>query len=459
MTFRCPPRSIIASFLHSLPSILPVAVVVVLAGLGELGKPSWAAVAVGLALLSLLYSPVEWFTTRYTLKDSGIECRKGLLFRSVRSLAWDAITSIDVKQDWSQRLLRLHEVSLTQASFEPALVIRGLDAPLVDELRRRVGGTSSEVVQPARVSSTIYRADLGDLLLMSLVRGQVFLLGAAGLFSLWQFVDDLLPGGGALDVVGAVALWVQVMVAVAAGTVVGIGTTVVKYHGFHVRLEDGLLTTSYGLIERRDRRFDPDAVLGVVVQRNIVERLLGRARLAVLTRDREAELEVNTVLPTLPRSTVEAVAREHFGRLAPPMLLAPERGFGKAALNLIALGALVGLGTWALFATEAPWWVWPIVLFSLWLLPWWALAAYHTRFEIDSPLITVRRNFIGERVTAIRSRSIRAVGTGIVGGGRRCAWTWITTYAGGPQRYWALGVGREDADGLRGLVLGADGTC
>ncbi|MDO5083524.1 MAG: PH domain-containing protein [Arachnia propionica] len=469
--FRCAPRSILAGLLGDLPKVLGLVVILFLGSTdsgGLTGVMFWVAQVA--LVLQVLARPVEWFDNRYRFIDAGIEHRSGILRRSVRSLPWDAVTAVDVSQNWAQRMLGVHQVHLTQeASPLSGITLRGIGADLVAEIRALVREAGQDTAQdpvptegpgvveasePGRETVTIHRATWKELLLIASVRGQAFLLGAGAVYSLWEFLDNLPAVTEHLDDISGVPTWGKLLLVTVLAVTFGVLSTIVKYNDFHVRIEDGQLVTTYGLIGRRDRRFDPGSVMGLVVQRNLLERLLGRARLGVLTRDRAVDLETNTVLPTLPLHTVEAVAREHFPDVVPssPLAASPAQ-IGAAVVRLLVLIAVLASAGWLLWLTRpGPWTVGAVILVA-WLGPLWLFTRAFTGFRLDASarVVVVRRSVVGEKITTIRTRCVHAIGTTMVAG--RLFGAWFSTYAGSPERFWAFRVTPPEVARLRSRLL------
>ena len=478
--FRCPPRSILAALLNDSPRIIGLVMLLIIGSprngfLGSSGSGGIFDVAFWLVQLALVLQVlahlVGWFELRYRFIDGGIECRSGILKRSVRFLPWDAVTAVDVTQNWAQRVFRVHQVHLTQeASPLSGVILRGAGGDLVSEIRARVREAGQdapsepvaaevvEAAEPERTRTgevvTIHRATWKELLLIAVVRGQAILLGAGGAYSLWEFLDNLPAVKENLASFGGVPTWGKLVLVSILALIFGVLSTIVKYNDFHVRIEDGQLVTTYGLIGRRDRRFDPEAVVGLVVQRNLLERILGRARLGVLTRDRTVDLETNTVLPTLPMRTVEAVARQHFPEVVPtiPLSDSPAR-VGAAFLRLLLLIGVLAGSAGLLWFFRPPVWVVVPVMLAAWLVPLWLLTRVLTGFQLDANarVVVVRRSLVGEKITTIRTRCVHAVGTTFVAG--RLFGAWFSTYAGNPERYWAFRVTPAEVAGLRARLL------
>lgn len=472
--FRCPPVSILAGMLTDSLRLIGLVLIMVV---GSQSSGGLSTVAYWLALIGLsiqlLAHPVGWYENRFRFTGTGVEHRSGVLKRSVRFLPWDVVTAVDVSQNWAQRILGLHRVHLTQEGRSTGgVILLGVRAGKVAEIQALVRqaadrgtGQPEEPEEPlgsgppAEAPTTvepglIHRATVRELLVIALVRGQVVLLGAGGLYSAWEFLDGLPFVTDQLAGFQGVPSWGKVVLILILAVTFGLLSTVVKFNDFHVRIEDGQLVTTYGLIARKDRRFDPDAVLGLVIQRNLVERFLGRARLGVLTRDQGVELEANTVLPTLPVSTVEAVAREHFPQVVPTFSFRESRSRAWVALLrfLLLLALLAGTLALVWFLRPSPWIAVSGMVIAA-VVPVVLLRRTLTGFQLDQQrgIVVVRRDLVGERITTVRADCVHAVGT--VSAGPWVLGAWFSTYAGSPERHWAYCVALSEVEQVRDRLL------
>lgn len=324
---------------------------------------AWAWLALGPLISVLALEPAwRWAFTRITLTPTHLVVRTGAVHRREQTLAWTDVGTVDSRQPWAFVPWRLRAMTLSQAGDERTKVsLWAADDALhhdvtasihrtVHAAQRAVSDGHTEAVGDAKTEDLLlYRARIGQLLLASVVYGQFALIGggAAMAFSEWLqtfSVDKVIAGWIRLTP----AAWAFVLIGV-IGTL-GVLLTVFRYANFEVRRAgDGRLVISYGLLSTHVRSVSPQATIGVVLQRNIVETALGRVRLSLLTTDSAAQAGTNLVLPSLPRRSVERLLHEAFGENPSTPLLTADRGLravGTGVAVLASISAAAVLAGW-----------------------------------------------------------------------------------------------------------------
>lgn len=485
-TFGNSGRMILARYLADLPAM----------ALGLAGTLLWIStwdqpwrtlfqVLVGLWVASLILGPwIRWATVRFTLSAQGVQVDSGLVFRRSEFLPWDLVTSIDDRQPWNLRLFGLTEVVCAQTGEGGSRVtLEALRPEQVEVLRTQseqsVGShhpvapaerlSPETAVEPERDGQDteeerlVYRTTVRDLLLMSLIYGQVLvlvpplafgLLEVAELFGLSHALEDSLVSG--------LGSWPTAALIVLLAVGAGLAATVLKYHDFTVHaLAGGRLRICYGLLSTHQRLISPGAVQGVVWQRNAMEQLTGRVRLSALTLDSSSQLGGNLVLPSVPRVVAERIVAEHLPDFAASSA-ALSRGRSPLALNLlvaIVLAAAV-VGTWRLLVLDWGWGLWwavPVCVLVL-MLTGWVLGILTARFAADraAGLFSSRRVLLSEQVMVVRASRLHAV-TALHGPGaaRRAHPAWLPTvhcFAGSPTRRTARRTTPEVLEQIQEMV-------
>lgn len=325
---RAPATSLLAAYLHSAPSLLMLLVATVIyANQTRLWPGTIAVYVLGALLLLRVIGPVyAWSTHRYGVDSSGLIQRRGLVFRVEQSTSWQDIASVNIDAPWAYRFFRLSIVTaLAGGQNDTKFELTGMPEPVVAAIVRGAS-RSAPPLQPAagkpdepgpthllqdserRGSQPVftYRARVRDLVVSSFTYGSVFALGGAFLLSLVDLADQL----GVISTATPSNLpEPAVLLGICAGTVLGCGLmiSVLRFHGFVVRDEDGDLVISYGLLSTRVRRVVRDELCGVRVERNILEMALDRVRVVLVTRDSGGQLGTNAVFPSLPRQEVLAL--------------------------------------------------------------------------------------------------------------------------------------------------------
>lgn len=431
-------------------------------------------VLVGLWVASLILGPwIRWATVRFTVSTQGVQVDSGLIFRRSEFLPWDLVTSIDDRQPWNLRMFGLTEVVCAQTGEDGSRVtLEALRPEQVEVLRRlserstgahHLGAPAPQAERPApepviepdshgqtaTEERLVYRTTVRDLLLMSLIYGQVLvlvpplafgLLEVAELFGLSRALEDSLVSG--------LGSWPTAVLIVLIAVGAGLAATVLKYHDFTVHaLPGGRLRIRYGLLSTHQRLISPGAVQGVVWQRNAVEQLTGRVRLSALTLDSSSQLGGNLVLPSVPRAVAEHIVTEHLPDFAASST-ALSRGRSPLVLNLLVaiVMAIAVVSTWQLLVLDWGWGLWwavPVCMLVL-MVSGWILGVLTARFGADrtAGLFTSRRVLLSEQVMVVRASRLHAV-TALHGPGatRRSRPAWIPTvhcFAGSPTRRTAL---------------------
>ncbi|WP_298255534.1 PH domain-containing protein [uncultured Arthrobacter sp.] len=496
--FRNSPRLVLARYLTDLPSLV-IGIVGTVVWLSTWVQP-WRTIGqflVGLVIFMIVVGPwIRVLTVRYAVSNQGVQMDSGLLTRRSEFLPWDLVNSVDDRQPWSYRFFGLTEVICAQTGEDGSrITLEALDAERLALFQRfavHAGATGMEQdkpslapitgfcaeptaeiegglsnspegtaatpapIRPLGVGETtagderlVYRTRLVDLVLLSLIYGQVIvlvpplafgLLEIAELLSLDQVLED-----GFITGLGSLPTLVLIVVAVLG---IGVAATVLKYHDFTVHaLADGRLRIRYGLFSTHQRIINPAAVQGVVWQLNAMEQLTGRVRLSVLTLDSSSQLGGNLVLPSLPRAMAARLVQDHLPRYHSSIQLITG-GFRLLAGNLIVAVLLAGVvvGTWTLSIEELDFprgWSIPICLLALGLATWIG-GILRTGISADESvgLFAARRVLLSERVTVVQAARLHGV-TALFGPfrDRDHPRAWLPTvhyFSGSPRRVTAL---------------------
>lgn len=480
---RAPAVLLAAEYVHTLPSCALLLVALSAWAERSDGSVRTAGLVVVLLVLTLrLVAPVYgWWSVTYAIDDAGVSVTKGLLARRTRTVVWSRVKSVEATRPWYLRLFKLNSVVLIQSGDESArVVLRAV--PDGDPLLLRLlaladsepgvaaqetpatAGTLDDAVPETSVlaqETPIHALGRRDLIFVSLAYGQAFLLAPVVLMTVWEAIDTV-------GLTGSLGAFTErfgvVLVGVAAAfvaVVLGIVGTVVRFHGFRVSAaRDGRLAIRYGLIETRERVVDPGAVVGVVVQRNILERLMGRARLSVVTRDTSGGLGTSVIVPSVSLVVVDTLVRKHLSRFRTEMTYRAEgRGAlvrsGVSTLTLIAVPAGV-FGLMELVFVLPVVWAAVAALVSLALLrAIGALVAARLHFDPVAGVVVHTTLFSVERVTTVTASSLHGVATW-QRPGRRAGSPMLATchlYTGRARRLVALRSDWQQLDALRAVMV------
>lgn len=491
------PRLILARYLADLPS-LAIGIVGTVVWISTWEQP-WRTVGqilMGLSIFMLAVGPwVRVFTVRYTVSGQGVQVDSGLLTRRSEFLPWDLVNSVDERQSWSYRVFGLTEVICAQTGEDGSrITLEALDVQRLalfqgfavhagaqqvksslvpvteapDEPTAETEGGSLNppedtgatppqahplgVGGPAPISERlVYRTRPVDLVLLSLIYGQVILLVPPLVFGLLETVESLGLAQALEDAfstgLGSLPTLVLIVLAILSA---GVAATVLKYHDFTVHaLADGRLRIRYGLFSTHQRIINPAAVQGVVWQRNAVEQLTGRVRLSVLTLDSSSQLGANLVLPSLPHAMAAQLVQDHLPRYR-SSIQCVSGGVWLLTWNVVAAVLLTGVvvSTWTLSIEVLHFskgWSIPICLLTLGLAIWTG-GILRTAISADESvsLFIARRVLLSERVTVIQAARLHGV-TALYGPfrDRDHPRAWLPTvhyFSGSPRRLTGLRV-------------------
>lgn len=270
---------------------------------------------------------------------------------------------------------------------------------------------------------------------------------------------------GALEPFGMGAVLEQATVAGPVVYVCGIGgaivllgfaLTAIRYARFEVwRGADGRLSISYGLFSRHRRGIDPDAIVGIVLRRNLVETALGRVRLLLLTTDSTAQLGANLVLPSLPRRIVTRLIGTAFSDYAGAELLSASRGtrpFVSGMACLLSMAVACVAIWWAVTARGWPLYVAALCALVLLIIMWRGTQLLCSRLTVSDNAHQVRltRMHVVHEQRVLLTGCVHAVSTTHVLGRQLIAR--VSYYAGAPKELRSMRYDPEDLEAFRRVL-------
>ncbi|WP_407358756.1 PH domain-containing protein [Microbacterium sp. LTA6] len=493
---RLPLSYLGASYLaHAVTTIGTVVAITVFLLNPDIWPGQWAIAVFGAIFLFRMIDPIyEWGTTRIRLSADELTVTNGLINRRTRSIPWHAVRTVESTAPWAHRLFSLVRVRIAQGGdLSTQVTLAGITRELRDTILEyspvpdtgavepeadadndrperefsaqnaaaalntpaasrtvRDEATRRPAIATGTSDTVLYRATLLDLVVASILFGRFALIGVAIAFALYEQLErfgllgilTFFQGGGAIGFAVFVAL-----------VIIGIGITasVVRYARLEVRrVSDGAIIVTYGLVETHERVIDTAAITGVVLQRNILEMLLGRVRLALLTTDTSQQFGANLLLPSLPRATVARILAAGFGDRVPESNLATRR-------RLPLLPALVFAVVTAL-ASALGWWLHSTgvalgLAIVAGLIGWAVLVVFArplvTRLDYDTSRGTValRALFIVDRETYLDALAIHLVNSTVFGG--RTRYVTVHYYAGEARQRGSVWFSEQEIDALQ----------
>ncbi|MFZ7088102.1 PH domain-containing protein [Curtobacterium sp. RRHDQ10] len=236
----------------------------------------------------------DWSTVRYCTSNRGLVVHGGLLSRVRQDVDWASVIAVSVRDDFPFRVAGAREIRFSIAASErSSIVLPGVSAAeaarvlrLYERARRRSTPILAEEPGPGVVEERVGRELTPpprgiDFLMVGLCSGRfVFVVPAAyGALQSWNTVT-----GGSLSfqsilaasaMSGTVLLTVCVMglvLSVLYGTV----ASWVRYRAFRVRLADGMLHCSAGLLHREERAIPVASISAIRLRQPVVASALRR---------------------------------------------------------------------------------------------------------------------------------------------------------------------------------------
>ena len=461
-TITLPRTYVLAAYAHTVPRTLALVVSgIALSTTIDSGPGPWAWVLIGPLLLAQLLVP-PWTRASFHISGdaAGATVRTGLLVVRSRTVEWHSVSAVTVTAPWAYRFFKLSRVQLSQGGQgETQLDIPAADPTATALIQKawenveHVRAISAETDDPGTVA--LYTARLQDTLLAGVLQGRLLILGSAAALSIGDFLNSTGFSPSLLAVLArhpALAA-LAVLLVIGASGICGTG---LRFHRFRVDRSKLGTTIRYGLVETQERVIVPSAVVGAVCTSNILETLTGRARLSLLTKDSATSTGSNTILPSLPRTTVADVLTEILSVEAHPHVERWRRTRKTVAGTLLTSTVLV-LVVPALLAVilvvAAGWPAYAGVLVASST----AIAAYglgrvvagRATVSADGRLVFLRSRFVTERQSFVWSAEIHAISS--LSLGPTAVMTRLHVYSGRSRRLWAtLSPHRE----LRRIAFG-----
>lgn len=367
---RLPLKAMAAMCLRGIPSVASL----LLAGFLYCNQPGlWpgpAAVYIvgGLLVIRLVHPVFTWSTLKYAISDDSFTLVRGFIFRTTSITSWRDVSVVDIESPWAFRRFGLGVISLRSGGQNDiTITVPGIAQEALDTivgLARTHGAPSSLSVAsdntdngvgdlgqgpPVTSRTVLYTARKRDLVTANLIYGHVVALGIGAVVTLVNMADQLAILDGVLNVFNSNP-WAGTLIMCVAVLGGGAIISLVKYHGFTVSGDSSGLSIAYGRLSTSHRDVKSSAVGGIAARRNIIEMLLDRVRIAILTTDSDSKMGTNMVLPSLPRRQVKAVLDVYLRELPKPTLL-ESSGRGSLARSLVILvtAAALSLGSgWVL---------------------------------------------------------------------------------------------------------------
>ena len=421
------------------------------------------AVLVVIAVAMLKY----WFF-RFRITEDRILIRQGVLKKTSVDLPFDRIQGINVRRSPVDRLLGLVTVNLDTAGSETTEgELPSVRAALADELRTRIGaGERAREVDPgatvlpdaaagerpnrdAPAGEVLLKLSGSDMVRIGIGRDNV-LLAVMLIAAAWRrprelpyrfaetfgFSEDLvrpaletaeatIAGSDALgDTTFAGGL---VLAALAVVLAFGIGTALLRYHGFTLWREGTAYRSRGGLLTQKEVVVETTKIQQFTLYQDVVMRCFRRYRLRVqpaADANASSHHDVPSVLevPLLGAPLADELRARVFGREGAGVVLLPKSGpFTRVSrvyiqALLLLIGGVPALGgALLLLSLTGPTRAWAVfsgVWGFSWILIGGLVALQRWRrqgYLHDEDGLAIRTGFVGRRVDALLFRKAQSV--------------------------------------------------
>lgn len=210
----------------------------------------------GTGALTVAFSGMRYFTTRYGLDGDTLIIRSGLIWKQDRTIPLARVQNVNLRRTLLHRLFGVAQVDVETASGQQAdarlSVLSLVDAQELKELL--LGHREAPSFEIADVPSSLFKVEMRDLVLAGAFQNRsLYMIGAVlGLLQgpdLVGFARRI--SGPATQVAKSMGVGFAVMAGFALflfGWLVSIAGTVTKYHGFHIVRHDKGLKVGFGLV-------------------------------------------------------------------------------------------------------------------------------------------------------------------------------------------------------------------
>ena len=327
---RLDPRMLIIGPAHGLVQVLPIAVILLVTGQGDVMR-LW--VTAGIGALVVLGKVLTWQTTRYRITAERVELHSGWLNRQRRSVPRDRIRTVDLTAKLLHRAFGLSVVQVSAAAGASAehsgLSLDAVSKREAERLRRELLDRSSvvpteasriEVGPPVQELARLRWSWLRLAPLTFSALASVAALAGTG-FNLFDELGisprDIGPVGATADRLASASLWLVLLVAAGALLVVSVVGAVVlfaeRWFGYRLTREPGAdggstLRVKRGLLTRRSLSVAEDRLRGAEIVEPLLLRAGRGAQCRALSTGLTKEAQGGVLQPPVPRAEAHRVA-------------------------------------------------------------------------------------------------------------------------------------------------------
>lgn len=316
-------------------------------------------IGIGVYLLSVLYSYLYYRTSGYEIKEDGITCTRGVLFKKKSFLEYRKIHTIKKRKGIIQQMFGLAYLLVDSGSTNTALSAEVMiietnekvDA-LMEEIKARQNHVSfekeSKVEKSEEKSELLYR-------FASAKKVKYFLLNLLRCFLLLIIIALLIIGlvgvisafSASVDSKSRFEIFEMILflmgIYLACGAVISLCIPFLTYYDFRIYKKGEDIEIDYGLFLKRTNSFQIRRIKGIRIRQGILMRLFGYVSVQLevigylsegndagkgssdapflpLCKADEAENYIRNILPEYLPSKREGTAKSYFAFVAWPLL-------------------------------------------------------------------------------------------------------------------------------------------
>lgn len=394
---RLHPAYIVTGLIRNLRGLIfPLAFV--LFSRGFQGDSVFYGISLVVALGAGAMSYVGWRFFRYALTPGGIRVRSGIVARQERSVPYERVQSVDVEEAPLERIFGIvrmrvetaaggssgSDIRLQALTREDAEALR---AEITTRRQRARTAPDASPVDPfaaytperqAAIAAEgegelVRRLSTGTLLIAGMTSGRIG-PAAALIGATFQFGDELIPDS-LWERVPAYADGFSLQWLVALSILVGvvawllaIGSTILTFANFELRLVDEQVQLAYGLLDRRRSTIPVRRIQAIRVEEGWLRQPFGLAELRFDSAGYGGNAgDAGVLFPLLPRREIGALLETVCPAFAMDVAASPAERLPGRARSRYIVAATIGWLLLVIIVVVAFWW-------APWARVWWGVS-------------------------------------------------------------------------------------
>lgn len=239
---------------------------------------------VGVEIISIIYTVLQWKFTTYSFEKDSIILKKGIIFKHKKIVQYSKIHAIDYKQNIIEKLFKIKKLSIdsgaTKSADQAEIVIIEDDNKILElekEIRLKMNGEfleeGKELVKENEPSEIFYHYSNKEKILFSLFQSITslivlffFLITAIILVNSVPIEDNDPISLMIFFIIGFICLNILFLL----GTYLYV---VIRYYNYRVYLKDKYLIITHGLITKYNNTLPLNKIKAIKVEEGFIRRL------------------------------------------------------------------------------------------------------------------------------------------------------------------------------------------